>query len=232
MKIDRAYIITTSSLISKQYADICESSCKKVGIPSYKFAGIEGESCYNAWSNHGLDIKQGSMDHRKAQTHIDPAACCSVSHALIWKEISTQTSASIILEHDAIMLHNIDMDIPDGAIIVLGYKLIDPTRYDHLAAGPPTTFTSIYSHHGAHGYAITPNTARMLLEELKVEGGGGPVDNRFFLRDSRSFRTKVPLKIADPIAALGWIRETTIWESVSENTDSQTIYSFHSNLRK
>lgn len=223
----KAYIIRISTAISHEYAAGCAKSCIDKGIPYQFFDGIENQSNYDAWMGSGLDVKQGSLDHRKSQKKIDPAACCSVSHALIWKHISQNNECAIVLEHDSIILHPIDIDIPDGKIVVLGYKLRNPERYNHIKAGPPISLRDVYYHHGAHAYAITPNTAKMLLDELRVVGGGGPIDNRFFLRERW---TKIPLMIADPTPVIGWVRSSTIWDAASIEL-GPTIESFQENLK-
>lgn len=93
------------------------------------------------------------------------------------------------------MLHPISIDIPDGKIVTMGYKLKAPAKYDHIKAGPPRIVRDIHYSHGAHAYTITPKTAAMLLAELEHVGGGGPIDNRFFLIERT---TRVPLAILDP----------------------------------
>jgi GR25 family glycosyltransferase involved in LPS biosynthesis len=223
----KAYIIRISSAISQQYAEGCAKTCEDVGIDYDFFDGVENRRNYDAWMMSGLDIKPGSMDHRKDTWEIDAAACCSVSHALIWKRIVETQQCAIVLEHDALMLHKIDIDIPDNKIVVLGYKLVNPSRYDHIAAGPPKQIIDIPYHHGAHAYAITPGTAAMLLNELKYEGGGGPIDNRFFMKKRWS---KIPLAIVDPTPAIGWIRRSTIWENADRSSQS-TIRSFSKHLK-
>lgn len=222
-----AFIIRTSSDISHQYAETCATSCREVGINYEYFNGIENMCSYDAWTATGLDIKPGSMDHRKNTTDVDPSACCSVSHALVWKRIAESQQCAIVLEHDAIMLHEMKVDVPDGKIVVLGYKLTDPSKYDHKAAGPPRRVIDLPYHCGAHAYAITPKTATALLNELKISGGGGPIDNRFFMKRRWS---KVPLAIMDPTPAIGWIRKSTIWESADTYTYSY-IRSFSKHLK-
>lgn len=209
----KTFIIRISSPISQQYAKICADTCTDLGIEYEFFEGVENMRSYDAWCTTGLDIKPGSMDHRKNNHGIDAVACCSVSHALIWQRIVETQQCAVILEHDALMLHKIDMDIPDGKIVVLGYKLTNPNRYDHIKAGPPKNILDIRYHHGSHAYAITPKTAEMLLNELRVYGGGGPIDNRFFMRERWS---KIPIAIMEPTPAIGWIRESTIWEKSNE----------------
>lgn len=204
----KAYIIRTRNELSQQYAADCARSCADVGLPFEFFEGVEGKSSYDAWVNSGLDIKPGSMDHRIDSKSVDPAACCSVSHALVWRKIVENDECAIIMEHDAIMLHPINIDISEDKITVLGYKLKHPSDYNHIKAGPPNKIVDIRYHHGAHAYALTPSVAKMLLKEMKDIGGGGPIDNRFFLRERWS---KVPLCMLLPTPAVGWIRETTIW---------------------
>lgn len=215
----KAYIIRISSDISKEYAGMCAESCEKIGLPYEFFEGVENMRSYDAWVNTGLRIKEGSLDHRKNQYGVDAAACCSVSHALIWDHISKSGECSIILEHDAIMLYTVDMEIPDGRIVGLGYKLADPQKYNHIAAGPPRKVVDMTYMNGAHAYALTPSTASALLRELEVEGGGGPIDNRFFMKQRT---TKIPLSVIDPSAAIGWVRQSTIWDEADVDTGFTT----------
>lgn len=223
----KTYIIRISSSLSQQYAETCAKSCESLSIDYEFFEGIENMRNYDAWTSTGLDIRQGSMDHRKPSQGVDAAACCSVSHALVWKRIAETQQCAVILEHDALMLHKITVNIPDGKIVALGYKTTDPSRYDHIKAGPPKNILDIGSHHGAHAYAITPKTAEMLLEELRVYGGGGPIDNRFFMKERWS---KIPLAIMEPTPAIGWIRESTIWEKAS-TISGATVRSFSNHLK-
>lgn len=210
------------------YAQDAARSCERVGLPYEFFDGVENMRCYDAWTNTGLEIRSGSVDHRKDTQDIDKAACCSVSHALVWKRITETQSCAVVLEHDAIMLHPVEIDIPDGRIVVLGYKLTDPRLYDYDTAGPPTTVYDIEHHRGAHAYALTANTAHTLLNELKTVGGGGPIDNRFFMKNRQS---RVPLAIVDPIAAMGWIRQSTIWDEACTSYGS-CIKSFYKHLKR
>ena len=123
----------------------------------------------------------------------------------------------IVLEHDAIMLQPInELHIPDNLIVTLGYKLTDPTRYNHKSAGKPKNLINISGHEGAHAYAMTKKTAKFLVEEIETRGTLGAVDNAYCIKQQR--RTAVPLAIASPTPALGWLRQSTIWnESAARN---------------
>ena len=120
------------------------------------------------------------------------------------------------------------IDIPDNKIVVLGYKVQDPSRYDHVKAGPPTELIDITGHEGAHAYAITKNTAKFLIKEIEEKSIRSAIDNDYFIRGQR--RTAVPLSIASPTPALGWLRESTIW-STSAARNYDFIPSFQENYK-
>lgn len=224
MKPQKAYIIRISSSISQEYALTAAQSCEDLGIPYEFFEGTENKSSYNAWMESGIDLKPGSYEYKRSTTNVNSAACCTVSHARLWKQIYERQECAIVLEHDAIMLHRLDIDIPDNMIVVLGFKLEDPTRYDHASAGPSKKILKINKHQGSHAYAITHNTAKILLDEIFEEGVRGVIDNVYFMR---SRTTSVPLSITDPTCAIGWLRESTIFSSTSSNN-----YEFTNSFKK
>jgi hypothetical protein len=113
-------------------------------------------------------------------------------------------------------------------MVVLGYKVTTPTRYDWIKAGPPKQIIDIVGHEGAHAYAITKKTARFLVDEIERQGIYSAVDNDYFLRGQR--RTAVPLAIASPTPAIGWLRKSTIWTS-SADRNYQFIHSFQENYK-
>ncbi len=213
MKVQKAYIIRIADPISQEYATIAAASCERVGIKYEFFQGIENKSSYDAWLSSGVDIKEGSNDHRKNDHHTNAASCASASHAKLWKLIYERKECAIILEHDAIMLHPVTIDIPDNMIVTLGFKVKNPENYDHMSAGPSITIWERNMHQGAHAYAITHHTAKLLLDELKEIGVQGAIDNIYFMKNRK---TKVPLGLADPISALGWIRKSTIWDESAD----------------
>lgn len=208
----KVYIIRISDPRSVCYAKVAADSCVSVGLPWDYVQGIEQKSSIAAWAATGLKI---TSIKRIGNLH-SKAACASASHALVWKQIAESSEPGIVLEHDSIMLHSFDSTLlRDGIIHVLGYKLTDPSAYDHVLAGPPKKSTPIVAHEGAHAYAITPATAKLLINDLETMGALAPVDNMFFLRTRK---TKLPLEILDPTPAIGWIRESTIWkESADKN---------------
>ncbi len=209
--------------ISEQYAKICADSCDKVGMPwEYIewFHGTTKEVATKSWAAVTSNVK----NYQTFKPQNAKAQCATSGHAMAWCKVRDHNEPAIIFEHDAILLHNIDIDIPDNLIVALGYKIQKPEQYNHEAAGPPTciTETTNNGHEGAHAYAITPNTAVSLLKELETNGIPGAIDNTHFLKTRK---TKVPIKIMSPTPAIGWLRESTIWKS-SANKNYPFIDSF------
>lgn len=225
----KAYILRVNDPLSIEYSLTAAKSCDDIGLPCEFHDGVTNKSSYEAWLNSGIEIKPGSHEHKKHNVTINKAACATVGHAQIWKKIANSNECAVILEHDALMLQPVnELDIPDDAIVVLGYKLQDPTRYNHITAGKPQKTYNIGGHEGAHAYAITPRTASMLLKEYKNNGIQGVIDNTHFLKGRI---TRLPLHIADPTPAIGWLRKSTIWDK-SADRNYAFIESFQQNLQK
>jgi len=222
----KAYILATKNPISIEYARTCAKSCDDVGLKWEVFEGYENLTSEQVWKNFDYKI-QG-----EAKDMIDSCACCTASHFNIWKKIVENKECAIILEHDAIMLHKVNMEIPHDKIVSLGYKLKDPTLYDGQKAGAPKQITDIENLYGAHAYAITYKTAESLLNELKEKGVNHDLDNYYFSRENKnSGHSDIPLAITNPISALGWVRKSTIWGNAFPfNLD--TIDSFKQYLKQ
>ena len=230
MKVAKAYILKINSDVSNEYAKNCADSCDKVGLKWEYFNGFQNMTGKMAFGQ--LDIPNLPTEpyrHMEKTAPAHKAMCATAGHYAIWKKIAEGTDeAAVILEHDAIMLQPVDIDIPDNRIVVLGYKLPDPSRYNHVNAGPPKELIDINGHEGAHAYAITKSTAQFLIHEIITKGIRSAIDNDYFIRGQR--RTAVPLSIASPTPALGWLRESTIWGS-SANVNYQFIPSFQQNYK-
>jgi hypothetical protein len=224
----KAYILKTDNKISTEYAEVCAKSCAAVGL-DWEYVEWWSEGCpKEAWQS--IDIPIRNFNNFRAGNA--KAQFATSGHANIWKKIRDSGEPGVVLEHDAIMLHGINIEIPDGVIVTLGYKLEKPEEYNHVKAGPPQKVIEVTAggHEGAHAYVITHNTAAQLLKELEDHGIKGAIDNTHFLK-SRSKHTKIPLHIMDPTPALGWLRESTIWK-VSATRNYEFIQSFANNYKK
>lgn len=230
MLATKAYILKIDTPVSNEYAKICADSCNKVGLPWTYFKGYQNQTGKMAFSQigiKGLPTEPYQYIENPAQSM--KAMCATAGHFHIWKTIAEgPDEAAVILEHDAIMLQPMSINIPDNQIVVLGYKVHDPSSYNHVKAGNPKELISITGHEGAHAYAITRNTAKALIKEIEQKGIRSAIDNDYFIRGQR--RTDVPLSIASPTPALGWLRESTIWYG-SASRNYKFIPSFQENYK-
>lgn len=236
----KAFILRIDDKTSHEYAKVCSDSCDSVGLDWEYFDGYSKMSGKHAWALTGINITRSegrpislpsteNIPRVENPTAGEKAECCSAGQAAIWKKIAeSDLDVGIVLEHDAYVYHNIDMKIPDGHIVVLGYKTDDPTRYDHVSAGPPKEFIGINGHEGAHAYAMTKRTAQYLIYELETAGRLGCVDNSYFILNQR--KTKIPLCIMSPPPAIAWLRESTIWKE-SAHRNYQFIPAFQQNYK-
>jgi hypothetical protein len=219
MKPEKAYIIVINDPRSIEYAAHAVKSCNDLGIEYQIIQGLQDLDLVQAWAH----VKEGIIIRAEMD---DKAACASATHALVWQRIAENKECAIILEHDAVMLHKLEIDIPDNEIVCLGYKYPNITAYDHERAGPSVRLIPIGMHGGAHAYAITYVTAHMLLKELYEKGAEEAVDNRYFMRNYPELVSKVPISICDPISAMGWIRESTIWDGDADLQNFTFLRSF------
>lgn len=208
MKPTKAYILKTKDPRSVEYAKASSDSCNQVGLPWEYIEWFTSENHQESWNHTGVPKPKSVPSNQAAQ-------CCFSGHIHIWKKILDSGEPAVILEHDGIMLHKIELDIPDNVIVTLGYKLKAPTKYDHKMAGPPIEIVDVKNsgHEGSHAYAITPRTAEKLLGEIHRDGCKYPIDNMYFLR---SRKTNIPIRIMSPTPAIGWVRESTIQKAVAE----------------
>ncbi len=225
MKPTKAYILRIDTALSREYAEVSAQSCRDIGMPFEFFEGFTTMNPRSSWNATGIKYR-GDLS---AYDHIiDNPTCCSAGHAAIWKLIADRNECAVVLEHDALMLQPIELDLPDNRIVVLGYKLKDYKRYDHKTAGPPTRIFDIDGHEGAHAYAMTSNTARALVTEIETQGVLGCIDNAYFIRNQRA--TKMPLAMMEPTPAIAWLRKSTLWNESAE-VNYHFVDSFRQNLK-
>ena len=190
------------------YSEQSSRSCDALGMPWEYFEGYWRKTPDELFAGNDLGIT--SWDRSGNPGLYSSAA----GHYRIWQRIAERGETAIVFEHDALLLHKVGIDVPDGAIVVLGYVMVDPGRYDHRSAGAPKRLVQIHKHAGAISYAITAETARQILAELRERGAPQPVDNFLFMRDYDG-ATRLPMYITDPVAAVGWQRKSTVWTSDS-----------------
>jgi GR25 family glycosyltransferase involved in LPS biosynthesis len=230
MQKAKAYILRINDPTSHSYAKTCADSCDDIGLDWEYFEGYQNMTGKMAFDKTGIsNLPTETYRHIENPTSAEKAMCCTAGHFHIWRKIANSPDeVGVVLEHDAMMFHPLTIQIPDNKIVVLGYKLINPERYDSIRAGGPRELIDIDGHEGAHAYAMTKNTAKFLINEIETKSIRSAVDNDYFIRGQR--RTAVPLAIASPTPAVGWLRKSTIWGS-SAHRNYQFIPSFQQNYK-
>jgi len=220
----KAYILYIDNKLSIQYAEDAARSCEELGFPYELFRGYTEDDIKNP--NHEKPwMKMANCKWQKEPQIRGKAGAASISHYLIWQKMIKNDECAIILEHDALLLRKVEIDIPDNTIVALGYKVYDPINYNHKALEThPQKLEVRKKHGGAHAYTLTPSTARTLLARVSEGGNTGFIDNSFFL--GNRMRKEVALNIIDPICALGWLRQSTIWKDAAVDNHNPMLPSF------
>ena len=223
MKVSKAYIMYHEDSVSVEYAKVSAASCDKVGLPWEYYKGYKPTNQKDLWKNFK---NTAGVNVPKFKVMADGAAGCTASHAHLWKRISENKECVIILEHDGIMLHPLDLDIPDDRIVALGYKYYNWDKYDYQTAGPPKRLVDVQFHPGSHAYALTHVMAQTLVDEIEKDGVSEAIDNRHFMH-TRVGYTKTKMCITDPIAGMGALKKSTIWGvSATHNNTKELLPSF------
>jgi GR25 family glycosyltransferase involved in LPS biosynthesis len=228
----KAYILRIDDPRSIEYSKTTAESCDKIGLPyefvdglNFKKHNYTPDQIWKHLKNSGVAVPEKSSAK-------GAGACATIGHYLIWKKIADNEECAIVLEHDAIMLNLVNIQIPDNSMVCLGYKIKDPQNYNNESVIKQFSEQKIESrkyHGGAHAYAITFVTARKLLNNLNGITGIGNIDNAYFLGGKG--REGVSLNIIDPVASLGWLRESTIWNKSAVDNYSPILDSFKNNYK-
>ena len=227
MKVSKAYIIRIETDVSKEYAEFSAKTCDDVGLPWEYFEGYTLPRERHLWRDFE---KTAGVPIKRFRPMGAGAAGCTASHVHLWKQIADNKECVVVLEHDGIMLHPLELDIPEDKIVALGYKYYNWRLYNKEAAGPPKQIVDTAFNPGSHAYAIHWKCAQMLVDEVLDKGITEAIDNRWFMQTRRNF-TKVPMAITDPICGMGALRKSTIWRySATHNNLQGMLQSFKQNF--
>ena len=166
MKLGKAYILYIDTEKSTEYAKECEASCVKYGVEHEMFEGFMGLTIEDLAEKTGWKIGREGIEENDRQYVKEYNA--ALGHIEIWRKIAAGTEAGIVLEHDAIVKGDYThLEVHDGQILHLGPRLDYASDYEF--PGRADEYLSIRRHEGAHAYALTPNTARLLLDKIEEE---------------------------------------------------------------
>jgi len=224
MRISKTFIVRHDSKISKEYSAF---TAKTVGEVQMKYEYLDWESDpQKAWNRIDLDIEKkfDYLPHYEKYHMVeDGAECITLAHIHLWEYAAKHNECIAIMEHDFCVNRRYDtVDIPVGFFVGMGYKLREPWRMNlrSINGQHSTQLVLVKTIHGAHGYAIHPETAKILLEEIKEKGVKGYID--CYWMQNTFGGTQVKTCMMDPIVGVGYIRESTIWHTASATNGPMT----------
>lgn len=159
--IEKAYILHTSNPTSRGYALECATSCEQFGVPYEYLQGYEDLSIEDMEKMYGWTIAEGRY---RPEWHKE--FMCTLGHVMFWKRVVDENKTCAILEHDAIVKADLrKVDIHDDMLTFLGYRV--DNRDDYVFPDEPE-YDQYYvdKFEGTHAYAITPSTAKLLIERF------------------------------------------------------------------
>lgn len=183
--IKNAYILHIDEPRSLNYLEDCLQSCKEwTDLNPIPVQGYKGVSYKDICEEFGLDIIPFYVNQMEQNGDtLNKAFSCTAGHIKIWQMIADSGEPGVVLEHDAIVkgpLSNIDVD--DDEILWLGPRIDRDDDYKYPWGAMPD-YIDVDRWEGTHAYAITPKTARRLLQSIKHYGLNDSIDGQLGMRN-------------------------------------------------
>jgi glycosyl transferase family 25 len=160
----KTYVITITTLQkSVEVANRCIESGKKFGIDIEQFPAITPkDKVYELAANEGINIS--AFDERFSRK--ENAIACFLSHYNLWKKSVELNENIFILEHDAVIVNRIDMNMQFKGVLSLGKPSYGKFNKPRNGVSPLTSKDYLP---GAHAYMINPMAANILINKSKVK---------------------------------------------------------------
>ncbi len=162
----KPFVITISDIEeSVNSAQRCIDSAEKFGIKVETFnAFTPKDKPFDVFEK--LGIKLTDRIHKNPHLRSLDAQCsCLLSHYSLWQKAIDLNEPVLVLEHDAVFVDKLP-DLKDYLLV----NLAKPSygRYHHPKNGLHT-FPNPHLK-GAHGYAISPNGAKRIMDTINKNG--------------------------------------------------------------
>ena len=207
--ITNAYILHIDEPRSIKYAQECVKSCEHFSVNPILVQGYKGANYKDICEEFGIGIIPYYVDQMDENGDtLNKAFSCTAGHIKIWQMIADSDEPAAVFEHDAIVkgpLSNIDVD--DDEILWLGPRIDREDDYKYPWGAIPDYF-DVDRWEGTHAYAITPKTARHLLQCIKHYGLNDSIDGQLGMRNI--FDMKFMAVDPAPVVAVVGNRESCI----------------------
>lgn len=160
----KTYVITITTLPkSVEIAKRCIESGKQFGIDIEIFPAITPkDGVYELAKKYGININ--GFDERFSRR--ENAIACFLSHYSLWKKCVETNENLFILEHDAVIVNKIDMNINFKGVLSLGKPSYGKFNIPRNGIGPLTSKDYLP---GAHAYMINPKAATDLINRSRLK---------------------------------------------------------------
>lgn len=159
----KSYVITIMNMErSVEIAQRCIASAKQFGIEVEMFKAITPkDNVYKIAEEREINLS--GFDERYSRK--DNAIACFLSHHSLWNEAIKTNESILILEHDAIFVNSIDLNMNFKGLISLGKPSYGKYSTPRVGISPLTSKGYLP---GAHAYIVKPNAATDLINKSKV----------------------------------------------------------------
>lgn len=196
---------------------------------------VNFEEVYNKENTRRTELENGQKGPGG-----DGTASNFASMVSIWRLIVELNETCAVFEHDARPVTNLnDVTVRDDEIVLLGPRVPTLDYYTYPENTQNISYIEVKNHAGGHAYAITPNTAKKMIEHVEKMGVCDSFDQWFFMRIKQyhvgNFLDLKLMACDPPVAVCVNRREGQIKKSTRNyKNEDQAEYNFYEtpNFRK
>jgi hypothetical protein len=209
-----AYILCTANELSQEYAAKAAKSCEKYGLKYEMFCNISDIKSEEITERYGYKLGSYNPTYNNEYS-------CTIGHIQIWDLIAKSGEVGIVLEHDTLIvsdqIHNIKPR--EDEILFLGPRVFSENDYSY-PEGEELEYFKIKKFQGTHAYALTPETARKIWEQIDSNKFiPQPVDGIFGINNL----FKKDLVLVDPPVAVAEIGQRKSFTNGRVTSTSRTV---------
>lgn len=213
----KTYVLFTENEKSLRYMSECMSSLASINTDVRPVRGVQGFSYIELCDKLGfIPSTSKALEANVQNIEPDGTFCCTIGHYVIWEKIASSGVSGVVLEHDAIVKGDYtNLDVNDGEILFLGPRI--HMKEDYTKPDVEYEYISIDYFEGMHAYALTSNTAQILLDTVRSIPLEHSVDGQIAQRNHFG----LAFKTVDPPPVVAVVGERN---SFTENTGIPAFY--------
>tara|TARA_B100001939_G_scaffold322614_1_gene313233 strand:+ start:1142 stop:1789 length:648 start_codon:yes stop_codon:yes gene_type:complete len=160
------YVIQVSDIPqSVQAAKRCIQSGQRHGVSIKKFDAVTPRNCdiYRIARINGIDTE----GFKEVYSRFENCLAAFLSHFQLWKISVEHQETLTIFEHDAVIVNQLNSDIPFDKVMTLGKPSYGQYRTPNFLGTGPLTQKAYFK--GAHAYSVKPAGAEELIKQARIK---------------------------------------------------------------